>query len=837
MIKGNFIKNLQKSREDNFDKFRMRWFTINTFVASLPALSFLSLIGYALFPLHHVLILTAISGFFLILSVLPYKSQSYRLPVTLHVIGVVFAIGYAGIFLPGMQNEYLLFIPLCLTVFGSFPYSNQRVNNAMFVGFLAMGGLLFAKEIFGAYDTLEIAFYQNFNQYFLGTIFYISVVEVSVAVYIQQKALEINKKNTDRYLNLFNNSLEGILLYDLKLGKYLNCNLEICHMLGTSREQILSNFTRFDIAPPFQADGRPTADHMKKHIEKLKAGIEPLRFEFLHKRWNGEIFESETTLIPRADNPDEILVVIKDISESRKIERAYKESEKNYRDIFYHSHQGILVYSIDEHAFLDCNVEAEKIFGCDKEKKLTSISIPDLMAPIQLDGRSAEEFIQEIWDEIRNKEKIEYLFIGKKSSGQTFIGEKTVVKDESRNRLLFFISDVTEKHQALNGIRERTAIYESLIEQSFDGIDIIELIYNGENNALLTGKILVRNDIMRDMMNGSDDPLIHIDTILPLSPSIQPNGISTKQLYNDINLQLVNERRVRHEWQIMQPDGRKIDIEAAAQLVNVGDKTILVRVYKNVTERKLQEALIRQQLKDLNEKNESLRKYIASNMQLENFAFVASHDMREPLITIMSYSQLLEKRLSPTLGDLELKYFNYIVSATKNLQSLIESLLFYARVSTSGLKVENVSVQDLIQEIQVELHAVIQVKKATIQKLQFPQGIRADKVKLKQVFQNLISNALKFSRNEEEPLIVISCESQQDCWLFSVKDNGLGIPAKYMETIFLLFKRLQSRSQYEGAGIGLALCKSVVEQHKGSIWVESAPEVGSTFHFTINKDL
>ncbi|MEL6253674.1 MAG: ATP-binding protein [Bacteroidota bacterium] len=257
----------------------------------------------------------------------------------------------------------------------------------------------------------------------------------------------------------------------------------------------------------------------------------------------------------------------------------------------------------------------------------------------------------------------------------------------------------------------------------------------------------------------------------------------------------------------------------------------------NVTEKNKQRQLINRQIIDLNQKNEELEKYIESNMSLENFAYLASHDLKAPLRTIISFSQLFEKRVKAKLKPQEVELLNFVIGASKNMERLINDLLEYSRVNTKKLDPRPIVVKPLIREVINELSSTIQEKKARFQLKNIPEIIIADSPKIRRLLQNLITNALKFSKPDKAPRIMISVSEEETDWVFMVKDNGIGINEKYKAKIFMLFQRLHGDTDYEGTGIGLAMVKKIVEQHHGKIWVESTQGKGSKFFFTIPKDL
>jgi light-regulated signal transduction histidine kinase (bacteriophytochrome) len=221
-----------------------------------------------------------------------------------------------------------------------------------------------------------------------------------------------------------------------------------------------------------------------------------------------------------------------------------------------------------------------------------------------------------------------------------------------------------------------------------------------------------------------------------------------------------------------------------------------------------------------------------SNTELEQFAYIASHDLQEPLRMVTSYLQLLEKRYSDKLDKDAKEFISYAVDGSNRMRSLIHSLLDYSRINRVK-PFEIIDVNLLLKEVLENLSTSIKENNATIKIGDLPK-INGDPILINQLFQNLIQNAVKF-RNTRNPEIDISCKEEKDEYLFSVKDNGIGIQKEYIDKIFVIFKRLHSKEEYPGTGMGLAICKKIVERHGGKIWVESDFGKGSTFYFTIKK--
>jgi signal transduction histidine kinase len=240
-----------------------------------------------------------------------------------------------------------------------------------------------------------------------------------------------------------------------------------------------------------------------------------------------------------------------------------------------------------------------------------------------------------------------------------------------------------------------------------------------------------------------------------------------------------------------------------------------------VAARKRAEGQIRKALLDLQR----------SNQDLEQFAYVASHDLQEPLRMVASYTELLAQRYEGELDAKAQSYIHYAVDGATRMQGLINDLLTYSRVNTQGRPLEPTDLHVVLGEALRNLASATRESGAIVTNDDLP-SVRVDPVQLQQVFQNLIGNAIKF-RGKVSPHIHVSAREEGGEWLFSVKDNGIGIDAKHAEKLFVIFQRLHTREEYPGTGIGLAVCKRIVERHGGRIWFESEPGKGSTFYFTL----
>ncbi len=240
-----------------------------------------------------------------------------------------------------------------------------------------------------------------------------------------------------------------------------------------------------------------------------------------------------------------------------------------------------------------------------------------------------------------------------------------------------------------------------------------------------------------------------------------------------------------------------------------------------------------------------------SNGELEQFAYIASHDLQEPLRTVGSFAQLLERRYQDKLEEKALRYIKFIVDGTNRMQTLVNDLLEYSRVGTRGKPFQVTDCNAVLEEAIANLEGAIRKTDATVQGWRYgdsditgghyrrPKAISglpvvmADSGQLVQLFQNLIGNAIKYSRPEEPPSVNVKAVRQEDGWQFCIQDNGIGIDPKHFDRIFQIFQRLHAQDEYSGTGIGLAICQKIIQRHGGRIWVESKLGFGSWFYFTI----
>jgi PAS domain S-box-containing protein len=283
--------------------------------------------------------------------------------------------------------------------------------------------------------------------------------------------------------------------------------------------------------------------------------------------------------------------------------------------------------------------------------------------------------------------------------------------------------------------------------------------------------------------------------------------------------------KIEHEFKTL---GRRIMVLNARRIYHETKRMQMVLLaIEDITEQKR----VERELKQAEELKQAIAALKRSNRELEQFAYVASHDLQEPLRMVSSFTQLLAKRYQGKLDKDADEFIAYIVAGAKRMQALINDLLTYSRVDTRGKSFEPIDSEAVFDQAIANLRVAIEIGEAVITHDPLPPLI-ADDLQIVQLFQNLLGNAIKF-HGKEPPRIHVSAKQEGNEWVFSFRDNGIGIAPEYFDRIFVIFQRLHGREEYPGTGTGLAICKKIVERHGGRIWVESEPSKGSTFYFAI----
>ncbi|MGZ8898243.1 MAG: sensor histidine kinase [Halobacteriota archaeon] len=398
----------------------------------------------------------------------------------------------------------------------------------------------------------------------------------------------------------------------------------------------------------------------------------------------------------------------------------------------------------------------------------------------------------------------------------------TLMKDEGGNpsAILEISSDITEGKKAELARAESEAKLRITFATMADGIVIAQLneTVTDCNEAILRLTQRSREEIIGKPFDDLLPPEFH--SLIPDAHKLLVGAIF-------LRTEPSNEKKetVRTDSQLLRKNGERVDIETNISLIEdaSGQPAAFLVVARDVTERKQMEHQLDSILADLQR----------SNAELEQFAYVTSHDLQEPLRMITSYIQLIEEDYKGKIDADADQYIAFAVEGAKRMHTLINDLLAYSRVGTRGEPFLPTSMSSALSAAIANLDVAIEENHAVITHDELPT-VLGDEAQLIQLFQNLLGNAIKF-RSEDTPMIHVGVEETNDDWVFSVRDNGIGIDMKHAERIFVVFQRLHAREEYAGTGIGLAVVKKMVERHGGHIWVESEPANGSTFYFTLPK--
>ena len=381
------------------------------------------------------------------------------------------------------------------------------------------------------------------------------------------------------------------------------------------------------------------------------------------------------------------------------------------------------------------------------------------------------------------------------------INLKTMKGSEGNPKcLIVTMRDFTERRRAEEALRASEKKYHSLVDNTLVGV----------YQTNFQGDLLYANDTLMKLLEFES------------TEQMLATGAMAK-FKNKKDREILLESLRKHgvindfETELLTMTGKTKNVLLSEAVY----EDILIGTVMDITERKRAEEKLK----------ESMDGLVRSNKELEQFAYVASHDLQEPLRMVASFTQLLAKRYHGQLDADADEYINYAVEGATRMQRLINDLLMYSRVGTRGKPFEPVDCSSVLGQAVVNLSAAIEETCAVITTDELPT-VMADESQFVQLFQNLLLNSIRF-HGEVPPLVHISVEKKDSNWLFSVRDNGIGIDPEFKDRIFVIFQRLHGKEDYPGTGIGLAICKKIVERHGGQIWVESEPGQGAAFRFTI----
>ncbi len=374
----------------------------------------------------------------------------------------------------------------------------------------------------------------------------------------------------------------------------------------------------------------------------------------------------------------------------------------------------------------------------------------------------------------------------------------------------------------------------------------IEMLFNTlpDSIALLTaeGTIIKMNKAIAKNIgvSGNDADGEKMSTFLPKNVALKRTNIIQKAI-ETCKMQK-NEDRIKNRYfhnlfiptkSISDENNILLISSDITERKNAEKKMMMYRSHLEKRTEELEKELIARNRVELELKNSNIN-LKRSNQDLEQFAYVASHDLQEPLRMVSSYTQLLKRRYINQIDEKADKYINYAVDGAKRMQNLINDLLVYSRVTTQGKLFKKVDSNTALKKAISNLEVLMRETNTTINNDTLP-FVKADATQLERLFLNLISNSIKYG-GEAYPKIHVSAKSNKKMWIFSVKDNGIGIDSKYKDKVFIIFQRLQKRNEGSGTGLGLAICKRIINRHGGDIWFESELGKGTTFYFTILKE-
>lgn len=388
----------------------------------------------------------------------------------------------------------------------------------------------------------------------------------------------------------------------------------------------------------------------------------------------------------------------------------------------------------------------------------------------------------------------------------------SVYRDESGNVAGVFAAarDITRRKQAEEALRQSEQRFSSMLEAVRD-YAIIFLDLDGRVASWNKGAERIKGYQTEEIVGQ------HFSRFYP------PADIANGKPERELQIATSQGRFEDEDWRVRK-DGSRFwaNVVVSALRDASGKVNGFVKITRDLTARKHAEDELKRYAEELKR----------SNQELEHFAYVASHDLQEPLRTVSGFSQLLARRYQGKLDADADEFITFVVEGATRMQILINDLLAFSRIGTRANPLAPVDWRKIFQAARENLEVAIAESGAVITNDPLP-ALVADQTQLTQLFQNLFSNAIKFRRPEEAPRIHVSAVRQDGAWQFSVRDNGIGIAPEYFDRIFIIFQRLHGREEYSGTGIGLAICKKIVERHGGRVWVESEPGTGSTFQFTI----
>lgn len=509
--------------------------------------------------------------------------------------------------------------------------------------------------------------------------------------------------------------------------------------------------------------------------------------------------------------------------------RSLNNNRKSYDEIFFNNHTIMLLIDPINGDIIDANPAAIDFYGYNRNE-LVNMKISHLNV-------HAPEIIYKNMQKAVSEEENHFIFKHRKADGQLCDVDvySGLINHDDRNILYSIIHDITAQKKALFEKQESEKLFQLTFDQSPMGSMIMDLDFTP----------LRINKALCDMMGYSMEELFS----MKFTDFSHPDDLEADLKLHKLLIQGVIDNYTL-EKRYINSDGDILWGNLKVSAIKDQSNTLvsILSMVENITKRKNMEKLVQKRTKNLKNINKLLNielddhekaelhlknlitKLEVSNHELEQFAYVSSHDLKEPLRMITSFLQLLKRRYEDKLDKDGNEFIDFAVEGAKRMDMLINDLLNYSRIGNT-IEFEPTDCERVIKLVKTNLKTSIKDNNATITHDPLPE-IYANDQQMVMLFQNLIGNAIKY-RSQKDPEIHIHLKKNEGKLHFKVQDNGIGINEQYFERIFTIFQRLHTRDEYEGTGVGLAIAKKIVEQHQGNIWVESEPGRGSTFNFTI----
>ncbi len=621
--------------------------------------------------------------------------------------------------------------------------------------------------------------------------------------WISETALENNRLRTKQILD---QSMDVICTVD-ENGIFEDVSKACLSIWGYSPEELLGK-PFMDLV--FEEDREKTALIAKNVMD----GLQTTDFHNRYKHKEGHLVPMVWSA--KWDSQNNIMFgVARDATENLLNKQSLEESERKYKFLFENNPAAMLIWDFNTFQILDCNEMSSEIYGYEKNAFM-DLTVGDIRPSDQMTKlEQIKETLTEdgaIHDLIcLHQKKDGKLFHAKVNGRLTNLNGKQVV--------IIQVEDVTESQRAKERLKEERNLLRTLIDNLPDTIyfkdtDARKVISNKTDYTLI-GATNEEEVLGKTDLEIFDERLANIGYRHDMEILKTGNGI--------YNYEEFFEKENRDPlWLSSTKLPIKNDHNEVIGLLGIG---------RDITLQKLAD----QKLKQLNlELENHVKKLTKSNNELERFAYVASHDLQEPLRAITTFLTLLDLRYKNEFDDKGRKYLNFAVESSLHLRQLILDLLNLSKIDNDAVITEEVDIKELIDSV-IKKEKIILTGKNTTFTIDPMPTIRGNKSNIYQIFSNLISNSLKYCQDDKPLEIKLSVESLKNHWQFSVSDNGIGMEPEYFEKIFVVFQRLHGREKYSGTGIGLAIVKKIVENLGGKIWVESTVGKGSTFKFTIKK--